>query len=89
MAASTAIGADIAPLIGHGELFAEFPGRFVMATNDVQSFVSRAAQAGVPVAVLGTAGGATLRIGAAIDLEVDEIALRRRNALEDALAAVD
>jgi phosphoribosylformylglycinamidine synthase len=86
MAASTGIGADIAPLIGHGELFAEFPGRFVMATNDVQSFVSRAAKAGVPVAVLGTAGGATLRIGAAIDLEVDEIASRRRNALEDALA---
>jgi hypothetical protein len=34
-------------------------------------------------------GGATLRIGSVIDLNVGDIELRRRTALEDALASVD
>jgi phosphoribosylformylglycinamidine synthase len=89
MAASTGIGATVRQLTSHGELFSEFPGRFVMATNNVEAFVARAGLAGVPVADLGAVGGATLRIGSVIDLNVGDIELRRRTALEDALASVD
>jgi phosphoribosylformylglycinamidine synthase len=88
MVAVTALGVEIVELESHAELFAEFPGRFVMATNDVQSFIARAELAGVPVVPLGTVGGRTLRIGSMIELSVDEVAARRRGALEESLAAV-
>jgi phosphoribosylformylglycinamidine synthase len=88
MVAVTALGVEIVELESHAELFAEFPGRFVMATNDVQSFIARAELAGVPVVPLGTVGGRTLRIGSMIELSVDEVASRRRGALEESLAAV-
>jgi len=59
-----------------------------MTTNDVDAFVARADVAGVPVTHLGTVGGAVLRIGSMINLSVDEVASRRRGALEESLAAV-
>ena len=88
MAAVTGEGAAIDELSGHGELFSEFPGRFVMATSDVAAFSARAAGAGVPVVTLGTVGGSRLRIGSAIDLPVSDISSRRSDALEDALDKV-
>jgi phosphoribosylformylglycinamidine synthase len=88
MASSTGLGANVVELEGHGELFAEFPGRFVMTTNNLDQFVSRAASAGVALEEIGRVGGTNLRIGASIDLEVQEIARRRANALEDSLAGV-
>jgi len=87
MVAVTGIGARIEELDGHGELFSEFPGRFVMATNDLAAFSARAIGAGVPFAILGTAGGDRLTIGSAIDLSVEEIASRRAGALVEALEA--
>jgi len=89
MAAVTGVGATVQELESHGELFSEFPGRFVMATSDVDGFSARAHQAGVPVAVLGVAGGSSLRVGAAIDLTVSDIAARRVNALTTALTSLD
>ena len=86
MVAVTELGVDINELESHAELFAEFPGRFVMATNDVAAFIARAAVAGVPVVPLGTVGSTTLRIGSMIELSVDEIAARRGGALEESLA---
>ena len=88
MASSTGLGANVVELEGHGELFAEFPGRFVMTTNNLDQFVSRAASAGVALEEIGRVGGTNLRIGASIDLDVQEIARRRANALEDSLAGV-
>jgi len=88
MVAVSQLGAGIVELEGHAELFSEFPGRFVMTTNDVDAFVARADVAGVPVTHLGTVGGAVLRIGSMINLSVDEVASRRRGALEESLAAV-
>jgi len=87
MAAVTKIGAVLGELEGHGELFSEFPGRFVVATSDVEAFMRRADMAGVPVAALGTCGGDALVIGSLINLSVDEIAARREGALVDALDA--
>jgi phosphoribosylformylglycinamidine synthase II len=87
MAAVTSIGAVLDEFETHGELFSEFPGRFVMATSDVEAFTQRAAAAGVPVAVLGTCGGDALVIGSTINLSVEEISARREGALVDALEA--
>jgi hypothetical protein len=74
--------------VEHAELFTEFPGRFVMATSDPAAFGARCASAGVPLLVLGIAGGDRINIGS-VDLDVREIASRRRTALEEALASVD
>jgi hypothetical protein len=82
------LGARVEELEGHGELFSEFPGRFVMATNDVASFMARADVAGVPVVRLGVVGGAELCIGSMISVAIDAVASRRRGALEASLAAV-
>jgi phosphoribosylformylglycinamidine synthase len=87
MVAVTGIGARVEELDGHGELFSEFPGRFVVATSDLAAFSARAERAGAPVVVLGIAGGERLTIGTVIDLSVEEIASRRAGALVDALEA--
>jgi phosphoribosylformylglycinamidine synthase len=88
MAAVTGYGAIVDELEGHGELFSEFPGRFVMATNDLAAFSARANSANVPFVALGAVGGACLQVGASIDLSVADISSRRREALEDALDQV-
>jgi phosphoribosylformylglycinamidine synthase len=89
MAATTGLGLEVSDVSNHGELFSEFPGRFVMATNDVAAFTARSIAAGVPVCVLGTIGPDRVRIGDKIDLLVGEIESRRRGALEEALASLD
>jgi hypothetical protein len=89
MVAVTGIGASVIELEGHGELFSEFPGRFVMATNDVAAFASRAQNAGVLTTRLGTCEGQRLIVGSMIDLSVIEIKARRRDALEVALGALN
>ncbi len=85
MATVTGLGVSVARLEGHGELFSEFPGRFVVATANAEAFVARAIDAGVPVTILGHVGGATVRLGGLIELSVDEVVARRRGALEEAL----
>ncbi len=88
MVAVTGLGAQIIELEHHGELFAEFPGRFVMATNDLVAFRARADETGVPVVALGIVGGDALRIGETIDVAVGEVSSRRRGALEASLASL-
>jgi phosphoribosylformylglycinamidine (FGAM) synthase-like enzyme len=88
MVAVTGLGADVTELEHHGELFAEFPGRFVVATNNLDALRSRAHQAGVPVVALGTVRGTALRIGDMIDVTVDDVSSRRRGALEESLTAL-
>ena len=89
MVAVTGVGARVIELEGHGELFSEFPGRFVMATSDGAAFSSRATLAGVSVTRLGRCEGERLTVGSMIDLSVSEITARRRDALEDALGALN
>jgi phosphoribosylformylglycinamidine synthase len=89
MVAATGIGAEVVELDGHGELFSEFPGRFVMATSDLGAFEARAHEAGVFTTRLGTSHGERLRVGTMIDLSVTQIALRRGDALEDALGVTN
>ena len=87
VAAATGLGATVPSVEGHGELFAEFPGRFLLATGNAEAFVARAMAAGIPVTVLGTVGGDRLTIDSWIDLPVGAIAERRAGALEAAMAA--
>ena len=88
MACATGIGASVAGLDGYRELFTEFPGRFIMATSDLEGLLERAGRLGVTVTPLGTSGGTTLRIDDVIDLDVDRIVARRRDALESALELI-
>jgi len=85
MAAETGLGVNIARLEGHGELFSEFPGRFVVATANAEAFVVRAMNAGVPVTILGSVGGDRVHLGGLIDVSVAQVAARRGGALEEAL----
>jgi phosphoribosylformylglycinamidine synthase II len=87
MTAVAGVGASVKELDSHAELFSEFPGRFVVATSDVDAFADRAGAARVPLFELGVVTGNRLIIGSMIDLSVAEIAARRRGALEDALGA--
>lgn len=89
MAAETRVGATVIELESHGELFAEFPGRFIVATNDLVVFQSRAKAKGVSTVRLGVCEGERLRVGSMIDVSVDQIATRRRDALHDALGALN
>jgi phosphoribosylformylglycinamidine synthase len=87
MASVAGVGASVKELESHGELFSEFPGRFVVATSDVDAFAARVHASRVPMAELGYATGDRLVIGSTIDLRLGEITSKRRDALEDALAA--
>ena len=86
MVAVTGIGASIDELESHGELFTEFPGRFIVATNNIDAFVTRASDEGVVTVALGRVGGSSLTIGTMIELATDDVVTRRRGALETALA---
>jgi phosphoribosylformylglycinamidine synthase len=88
MVAATGLGVEVSEPVEHGELFSEFPGRFVMASADPSAFIARASAAGVAAVALGVVGGARFRIGGLVDLSAAEIAMRRRDALEEALAAI-
>ena len=85
MAAASGRGVTVARLEGHGELFSEFPGRFVLATKDAEAFMGRAVNAGVPVTLLGTVSGDRVHLGALVDVDVAEVSRRRGGALEEAL----
>ena len=85
MAVTTGVGVRAEDLQGHGELFAEFPGRYVMATSDLAAFDARAAKAGVSLTVIGRAGGDRVVLAGLVDLALDEVSRRREHALVDAL----
>ena len=89
MVAATGLGVRVIELESHAELFSEFPGRFVMATNDYDALARRANDAGVMITRLGVVGGEVLSIGSMIEIGVDVVARRRRDALEVALDALD
>jgi phosphoribosylformylglycinamidine synthase len=88
MAAETGIGVNIARLEGHAELFAEFPGRFVVATSNAEALVARALAAGVPVTILGSVGGANVHLGGLIDVTLSRVTAHRAGALEEALELI-
>ncbi|HET9089894.1 MAG TPA: phosphoribosylformylglycinamidine synthase subunit PurL [Acidimicrobiales bacterium] len=84
MVAATGLGVS-AQLAAPGELFSEFPGRFVLASSDPAALLARAAAAGVDAVALGVVGGEELVLGN-VRLAVAAIRHAYTHALPDALA---
>ncbi|MBW3610825.1 MAG: phosphoribosylformylglycinamidine synthase subunit PurL [Actinobacteria bacterium] len=90
LVASSGIGALVEGLDGHGELFGESASRVVVCAppGERAEVARRAAAAGVPVAALGVAGGDRLVVDDLVDLAVEEVARRWRQAVPGALLGV-
>ncbi|MDE3086101.1 MAG: phosphoribosylformylglycinamidine synthase II, partial [Acidobacteriota bacterium] len=84
-AAATGVGATVGGVDGHGGLFSESPGRVVLCSSRPEEVLSRAEAAGVPAAVIGTAGGERLAVEGLVDLPVAELVRAWRRALPAAL----
>jgi phosphoribosylformylglycinamidine synthase len=67
MAAAAGIGCTLEVADG-AELFTELPSRFVVSTAEPDQLVARAAELGLPAAVLGRAGGDRFTLGQLVDL---------------------
>ena len=80
----TGCAVEAAALADPAELFTELPSRFVVATPDPAALCAAAADAGVPAAVLGRAGGDRVTLGDLVDLPLDAV----RRAFEDTLPSV-
>ena len=78
MAVAGGMAATVAPPAGapplHAWLFGEDQGRYLVATADPDSVLNEAAEAGVPVAAVGTTGGAALVIDGAGAVPFAELA---------------
>ncbi len=88
MASESGIGLESSGPFSHLELFSEFPGRFVVATSNVDALLARARNANVAAVVLGVAGGERVTFAPLIDLEIDVIRSRRSRALDESLHPV-
>jgi len=90
MAVRSGIGFDVSGVDGAAQLFSESPSRVVVcvAPERVAEVRDRAASAGVPVTVLGTAGGDRIRVAGMLDVAVAEATEAWRTAIPRALDAV-
>ena len=88
MASECGIGLVANGPFTHHELFSEFPGRFLVATANVDALLARANSAGVAAVVLGVVDADRVTLAPLIDLEIDELRTRRSGALEGALHPV-
>jgi phosphoribosylformylglycinamidine synthase len=88
MVAGSGVGATLAGVEGHGELFAEAASRVLVcvAAADAGEVRRRAGDAGVGVVDLGEAGGDRLVVDGLVDLPVAEVAAAWRDLLPAAFA---
>ncbi len=84
MAVRSGVGLQ-AELEGEGAIFGEAPSRFVVASDDPEAVLERAAAAGVGARLLGLAGGDRLVLGSRVDLAVAELEAAWRERLPAAL----
>ncbi|MGC1511601.1 MAG: phosphoribosylformylglycinamidine synthase subunit PurL [Acidimicrobiales bacterium] len=89
MVARSGCGARLSGMAGFDELFAEGGSRLVaaVASANLEEVERRCAGAGVPLTVLGRAGGSRLVVDDLLDLEVSAVAAAWRGTLPEALAA--
>ena len=87
MAVRSGVGFTVAGVAGAGELFSESPSRVVVcaAPGAVAEVEARAVAAGVPVSVLGTAGGDRLAVEGLLDVSLHDATAAWRGAIPDAL----
>ncbi len=82
MSAASGVGVHVTSVDGHHELFAEFIGRFVVATSDLEALLARAREHQVEASVLGGCGGERFVIEGLVDVGVATLQSRRSRALE-------
>ena len=86
MAVAGGVGAEVRGIDGHAELFTELPSRVLAATGRPDELCARAAAAGVPAEVLGTAGGERLVVAGLASGLVDLSMAELSEAMEGSLA---
>ena len=87
MAAASQSGLVSNVALSAADLLTETPGRFVLATRDIAALQQRADRAGVPILILGQAGGSRVSVGTALTVDVTDVVQRRSSALENSLQA--
>ncbi|HMG44903.1 MAG TPA: phosphoribosylformylglycinamidine synthase subunit PurL [Acidimicrobiales bacterium] len=89
MAIASGVGVEVQPPDGadHRWLFGESPSRFVLCVDaaDAGAVEARCSAAGVPVTVLGKAGGSHIAIGRLVDVPLAEAVRSWRRRLPDLL----
>ncbi len=72
MAVRSGVGASVAGVADHHELFTEAPSRVLVCTGRRNDLIAAAAAAGVAFRVLGEAGGDRLVVDGLVDVSLDE-----------------
>jgi len=87
MAVQSQVGFEVTGLAGHGELFGESPCRVVLCVrpDGVDEVTRRAVAAGLPLSLLGTAGGLRLVIDGLVDVDLAVATSAWRNNLPESL----
>ncbi len=90
MALAAGIGAAIEVPDGvppHAWLFGEDQGRYVVTTNDFESLLAAAANAGVPAYPIGRTGGAALKLSDGRTISLARLRAAHERWLPDFMAA--
>ena len=87
MASASECGIESNVAMTSAEMLTETPGRFVLATKNVDALRDRAERAGVAILELGVARGTRVALGASLATSLDEVKDHRRDALERRLRA--
>jgi phosphoribosylformylglycinamidine synthase len=89
MAALSGIGASVARIADHHELFCEAPGRAVLCVgaDRVREVLDRLDSAGVPVRRIGEAEGDSLRVKGLLDVAVEDLRTSWNEHLSSTLGA--
>jgi len=87
MVAHSGVGATVARVADHVELFSESPSRVVLCVDPERlgAVLNVCEAAGVPTARIGVAGGDTLSVKGVLDVAVDEVVGAWRGRLPGAL----
>ena len=81
------IGAIVSGVHAHRELFCEQPSRFMVATKDPDAIGFAAHAAGVPISVLGVAGGDRLVVEGLCDTSIADVRAAMARLGNDAVVA--
>ncbi len=89
MAVASGVGATVARVADHRELFSESPARAVLCVDPevLRDVLDRLESAGVPHARIGIAGGDRLSVKGLVDVSLDDLAVAWRDRLPGALGS--